>query len=64
MDLLAQYYVSVLPGSYLARESHGVTGAKGLNPGAGRIRMALVAQTQECVEAAQRIVQFTRGYRP
>jgi len=50
--LLAQYNVTVLPGSYLARESHG------FNPGLGRIRMALVAPTGECLEAAQRIVQF------
>ena len=57
-ELLAQYNVTVLPGSYLART------VDGLNPGRGRIRMALVAQTQECVEAAQRIVQFTRGYQP
>ena len=54
-DLLAQYNVTVLPGSYLARESGGI------NPGAGRIRMALVAQTAECVEAAQRIVQFVQS---
>jgi N-succinyldiaminopimelate aminotransferase len=53
-DLLAQYNVTVLPGSYLAREAHGV------NPGAGRVRMALVAETQECVEAAQRIVAFLK----
>ena len=51
-DLLAQYNVTVLPGSYLAREAHGH------NPGAGRIRMALVAETEECVEAAQRIREF------
>jgi N-succinyldiaminopimelate aminotransferase len=51
-DLLAQYNVTVLPGSYLARESDGV------NPGAGRVRMALVADTAECLEAAQRIVKF------
>lgn len=44
----------MLPGSYLAREAHGV------NPGAGRIRMALVAEVEECLEAAQRIVAFTR----
>ena len=31
------------------------------NPGAGRIRMALVAQTAECVEAAERIVQFVQS---
>jgi N-succinyldiaminopimelate aminotransferase len=57
-DLLAQYNVTVLPGSYLAREGHGIGEAKGFNPGAGRIRMALVAETAECLEAAQRIVAF------
>src|SRR5215510_1681576 len=51
-DLMAQYNVTVLPGSYLARQ------AQGGNPGAGRIRMALVAETEECVEAARRIVAF------
>ena len=54
-DLLAQYNVTVLPGSYLARH------AQGGNPGAGRIRMALVAETEECVEAARRIVAFVKG---
>ncbi len=51
-ELLAQYNVTVLPGSYLARE------AQGFNPGAGRIRMALVAETAECLEAAHRIAEF------
>ncbi|UFS56832.1 succinyldiaminopimelate transaminase [Comamonadaceae bacterium M7527] len=54
-ELLAQYNVTVLPGSYLAREVNG------LNPGAGRIRMALVAQTAECLEAAQRINAFVKA---
>ena len=54
-DLLALYNVTVLPGSYLARE------AQGLNPGASRIRMALVAETAECVEAAHRIVKFVQS---
>ena len=54
--LLAQYNVAVLPGSLLAREAHGV------NPGSGRIRMALVAGVDECVEAAQRIVAFTKAH--
>ena len=54
-DLLAAYNVTVLPGSFLARE------ARGHNPGAGRIRMALVAETEECVEAAERIVQFVQS---
>jgi N-succinyldiaminopimelate aminotransferase len=56
-ELLAQYNVTVLPGSYLAREAGGV------NPGAGRVRMALVADTAECLEAAQRIVQFVQNKR-
>jgi len=56
-DLYALYNVTVLPGSFLARE------AQGHNPGAGRIRMALVAETPECLEAAQRIVQFVRNRR-
>jgi N-succinyldiaminopimelate aminotransferase len=47
--------VAVLPGSLLARPAHG------LNPGAGRIRLALVAGTEECVEAAERIVYYTRS---
>jgi N-succinyldiaminopimelate aminotransferase len=59
-DLLAQYNVTVLPGSYLAREGHGIGDANGFNPGAGRIRMALVAETAECLEAAQRIVAFIK----
>ena len=56
--LLAQYNVTVLPGSYLAREAGGV------NPGRGRVRMALVADTAECVEAAERIVQFIQSSKP
>jgi len=51
-DLYANYNVTVLPGSFLARE------AQGSNPGAGRVRMALVADTSECVEAAHRIRAF------
>ncbi|WP_017760572.1 succinyldiaminopimelate transaminase [Pseudacidovorax intermedius] len=50
--LYAQYNVTVLPGSYLARE------AQGSNPGRGRVRMALVADTAECTEAARRIAEF------
>ncbi|MRW94069.1 succinyldiaminopimelate transaminase [Duganella sp. FT80W] len=53
--LYAEYNVTVLPGSYLAREAHGI------NPGANRIRMALVAETAEGLEAAQRIVKFCKS---
>ena len=55
-QLLAQYNVTVLPGSYLARETDGI------NPGAQRVRMALVAEADECLQAAQRIVQFIRSH--
>jgi N-succinyldiaminopimelate aminotransferase len=50
--LLAQYNVTVLPGSYLARDFNGS------NPGTGRVRMALVAEPAECLEAAHRIRAF------
>ena len=55
LQLLAQYNVAVLPGSLLARESGGI------NPGAGRVRMALVAGVDECLEAAHRIVSFIQA---
>jgi N-succinyldiaminopimelate aminotransferase len=54
-DLYALYNVTVLPGSYLARETGGH------NPGERRIRMALVAETAECEEAARRIARFVAG---
>ena len=53
--LLAQYNVAVLPGSLLARTVNGH------NPGQGRVRMALVAPVAECLEAAHRIVSYTRS---
>lgn len=52
--LFAAYNVVVLPGSYLARE------ACGINPGAGFVRIALVASMAECLEAAGRIRQFVQ----
>jgi N-succinyldiaminopimelate aminotransferase len=51
-ELFAQQNVTVLPGSYLARDNAGQ------NPGRGRIRISLVAPVDECVEAAQRIRRF------
>ena len=56
-ELLAKYNVTVLPGSYLARED-----TQGVNPGKGRIRMALVAEQAECLEAAHRIADFIKTY--
>jgi N-succinyldiaminopimelate aminotransferase len=51
-ELYEQFNVTVLPGSYLARE------ARGINPGRNFARVALVASTAECAEAAQRIADF------
>lgn len=51
-ELLRRQNVAVLPGSYLGRE------AGGINPGAGYVRIALVAGIDECREAAERINEF------
>jgi N-succinyldiaminopimelate aminotransferase len=53
-ELLKAYNVTVLPGSFLARDAHGI------NPGKGFVRLALVASLAECVEAAERIVEFAK----
>jgi len=50
--LFAQQNVTVVPGSYLSREAHGI------NPGDNHVRMALVATLDECIEAANRIKTF------
>lgn len=54
-DLFEAQHVTVVPGSYLSREVDGV------NPGAGRVRMALVAPLAECIEAAERIRAFLQS---
>jgi N-succinyldiaminopimelate aminotransferase len=51
-DLHAAANVTVLPGSYLSREAHGV------NPGRGFVRIALVSTVEETEEAARRIRDF------
>lgn len=51
-DLYEQQHVTVLPGSFLARE------AKGTNPGKGFVRIALVDGLEACVDAARRIASF------
>ncbi len=53
--LYANVNVTVLPGSFLSRDT-----TRG-NPGAGRVRMALVAELDECVDAAQRIYAYSHG---
>jgi N-succinyldiaminopimelate aminotransferase len=53
--LYARENVTVLPGSFLSRA------AGGANPGAGHVRIALVAPLDECVEAARRIRRHTES---
>lgn len=60
-DFVQQLYaatgVTTLPGSFLAREAHG------MNPGRNRIRIALVASLEDCLEAARRIAEFCTSIR-
>ena len=51
-DLYRATGVTVLPGSFLAREANGT------NPGQGHVRIALVAEPAECLTAAHRIAHF------
>ena len=53
-ELYACEHVTVVPGSYLSRE------VEGFSPGTGRVRMALVAPLEDCVEAAERIRAFIK----
>jgi N-succinyldiaminopimelate aminotransferase len=50
--LYQQFHVTVLPGSFMGREVDGV------NPGAGFVRIALVAEEAQVLEAAHRIARF------
>lgn len=50
--LYSKKNVLTLPGSYLARSVNGY------NPGENRVRLALVAELAECIEAAQRIKEL------
>jgi N-succinyldiaminopimelate aminotransferase len=64
-ELFARKNITLLPGSYLARGGGGGGGAGagvGLedNPGAGRVRISLVAPVAQCIEAAERIRAFLR----
>jgi N-succinyldiaminopimelate aminotransferase len=57
-ELFAAQNLTVLPGSYLAREMDGI------NPGRGRIRISLTASADQCVAAAERIRSFLSRRRP
>ena len=51
-QLFKQQNITVLPGSFLSRDSYGI------NPGENHVRIALVAPVEECIEAANRIKLF------
>jgi len=51
--LFAEEHVTVLPGRFLSRAVDGD------DPGANRLRLALVAPLAECIEAARRIRRYT-----
>lgn len=54
--LFLDQHLTLLPGSYLARE------AQGINPGAGHVRIALVGSLAETDDAMQRLKQFLAHY--
>ncbi len=54
-ELYARENVLALPGSYLSRQTAGG------NPGANRVRLALVAGYDECIEAAQRMRNYVES---
>ncbi|MEL7310599.1 MAG: succinyldiaminopimelate transaminase [Pseudomonadota bacterium] len=54
--LFEQTHVTAVPGQYFGRDVHGI------NPGAGRIRLSLVAELEQTTQALQRIADFCRHY--
>jgi N-succinyldiaminopimelate aminotransferase len=55
--LFEQQHLTVVPGTYLSRENEGI------NPGANRVRMALVAPLAECIDGAERLKKFVEATR-
>ena len=53
--LFERTHLTVLPGSFMARDAHGE------NPGRGRVRISLVPELAQCIEAAERLRQFLTG---
>ena len=55
-DLYTTYNLTVLPGSYLSREANGI------NPGQNHVRIALVPELEQCLQAGKRIHDCLAGY--
>lgn len=54
-EIYAQQHLNVVPGRYLSRD------VEGINPGVNRVRLALVATLEECVEASHRMKHFIQN---
>ena len=54
-ELFEQQHITVLPGRFLSRT------VEEQNPGKNRVRMALVADLPQCIEAAERIRAFMQS---
>jgi N-succinyldiaminopimelate aminotransferase len=57
-QLYAATNVTVLPGSFIGRDAHGI------NPGRGFVRIALVSTVEEATDAASRLRDFAAAYQP
>lgn len=53
-EIYQQQHLKVVPGSYLSRDVNGS------NPGKNRVRLALVATLDECIESAERIAEYIK----
>ncbi|MGI1678539.1 MAG: succinyldiaminopimelate transaminase [Cellvibrionaceae bacterium] len=59
-QLFSQENVTVLPGSFIARKS---TDENNINPGENHVRIALVANKEECIEGIKRLRKFIESIR-
>ena len=57
--LIEQQHITVMPGTFLGR--HLSEDAKSGNPGQGHVRVAWVADMEDCITAAQRLAEFAHS---
>lgn len=62
--LLREANVRVVPGRYLARDAVDPATGRTVNPGTGRLRLALVAPVDDCTDAARRIARTLADLSP
>jgi N-succinyldiaminopimelate aminotransferase len=68
--VFSQQHITVMPGTFLGRsrsgsvdKSHDRNSDQDFNPGRNHVRVAWVAPLEECIEAAQRLVEFAKNLR-